>query len=431
MRSRATVLYLNLLVVLLSALGGTSAQAQCQKAGITGVLADPTTQTISLRFDLPVTDKDSKVKLASSWNLVDLSKEPPADPNQPPPPRPSIDTVTLERPDQFTKDYITAELHYDRPLNANHKYLLVILDMSFNECQPNKVVSAVVESAVITPTQIEAKTRFPIVPAPSKGRDDSDLYISGLLEGAKKKSATKVIDARVALNIPKIFFGRSRDIVPFADLKMSTNVGANADSLKLGLLVRSAYNTSQRMRESLGVTNYVWETEGRIESDPLFRNTNLVWGNTLYYLPKTIGSGAAQLSLLPFTGLEMGGNLKRPGGDMGDQGIVRATAGASAAFNFFNAKKQQVPISFQADYIRRWPLLSEFNFVKDAKSELVPLFSGTRPREYIQAKVIFSFNEFFGLTLNFDHGELPPSYLKVNRKYSVGLYYRTKLLFRP
>lgn len=430
MRRRTTILYLNLLAVVLLALDGTGAQAQCQKAGISNVQANPTAQTISVQFDMLVTDKDSKVKLASSWNLVDLSEQPSTGQAQAPP-HPRIDQVTLPIVDQFTKDYATAELHYDRPLDPSHKYLLVILDMSFNECKPNKVVSAIVESAVITPDQIEAKKRFPIVPAASKGRDDSDLYISGLLEGAKKKSATKVIDARVALTFSGTYFGRNRDIVPFADLKMSTNVGANADSLKLGTLVRTSYNTSQWLQENLRVTNFVWETEGRIESDPLFRNTNLIWGNTLYYLPQTIGSGAAQLYIQPFTGLEVGGNVKRPGDDMDDRGIVRATFGASAYFNFFNAKKQQVPISFQADYIRRLPLLSEFNFVKNEKSALIPLFSGTRPREYLQAKVLFSFNEFFGMTLNFDHGELPPSYLKVNRKYSIGFYYRTKLLYRP
>jgi hypothetical protein len=390
-----------------------------QQAGITGAIADPANQTISLRFDLPLTPRDTPhAGQANSWVLSNITTQ--NDPAR-------IDRVTVEAPDSlYPTNFLSAELHYTTALTQGDTYILSIPGLTFNGCKPTKLAFTTVSiPKPPTPGQ-RPKEPSPFADAKSTGRADSDIYIAGQLDGAKGTSAVKTIDAKVQLPIAISLFRKNQDLIPFFDFKMSSNKKADADSLKMGAIIRSTFVTDRRWLRDI-----VWDTEGRIEGNKNFKNMNGLWANTAYFLPPVIGSGKAQLFLQPFVGLELGGNLRSPVKAAEHRGIARATAGASAYLNFFTGHRLADAISLQTDYIRRWPLIGEISFTEDADKKLIPLFIGRNPRDYVQTKVQFEMSKYFAITVGHEYGALPPNFKLVDNKYSVGFVYKKRLLFRP
>jgi hypothetical protein len=391
-----------------------------QQAGINEAEADPTTQTISLRFDIPLTPRDiPDVGLPGSWILSNITS--PADPAL------SIDTVNVQSPDSlFPENLLTAELHYTVPLNARDTYILSIPKLTFNGCKPKKLAFTTVVILTPTPAGQPPKKPSPFVESKSTGRTDSDIYIAGQLEGAKGSSAVKTLDAKLELPLGVSIFRKNQDLVPFFDFKVSSNRKADADSLKLGALVRSPFVVNKRWLRDI-----VWDTEGRLEGNKNFRNINGIWANSVHFLPPVIGSGKAQLFLQPFVGLELGRNLRSPVKLAEHRGIARATAGASAYLNFFTGNGLLDAISLQTDYVRRWPVRGEISFTEDDHKNLIPLFIGRNPRDYVQTKVQFEMSKYFAITIGHEYGALPPNFKLVDNKYSVGFVYKKKLIFRP
>lgn len=391
-----------------------------QQAGITKAVADPDTQTISLRFDIPLTPRDTPdVGQGASWILSNITS--PADPAL------RIDTVDVQSPDSlFPENLLTAELHYTAPLNARDTYILSIPKLTFNGCKPKKLAFTTLTILTPTPAGQPPKKPSPFVDSKSTGRADSDLYIAGQLEGAKGSSAVKTLDAKIQVPLGVSLFRKNQDLVPFFDFKVSSNRKADADSLKLGALIRSPFIVDKKWLRDI-----VWDTEGRLEGNKNFRNMNGIWANAFHFLPPVIGSGKAQLFFQPFVGLEVGGNLRSPVELAEHRRIARATTGASAYLNFFTGNGLVDAISLQTDYVRRWPLLGEIYFTEDDKKKLIPLFIGRNPRDYVQTKVQFEMSKYFAVTIGHEYGSLPPNFKLVDNKYSVGFVYKKRLVFRP
>lgn len=391
-----------------------------QQAGINGAIADPTTQTISLNFDIPLTPRDTPVVgQASSWILSNITS--PANPAL------RIDTVDVQSPDSlFPNNFLTAEVHYTAPLNSGDTYILSVPNLTFNGCKPTKLAFTTVTIPKPVPPGQQPPEPSPFVEAKSTGRADSDIYIAGQLEGAKGSSAVKTLDAKIQLPIGISLFRKNQDLIPFFDFKVSSNRKADADSLKMGAMIRSTYVTDKSW-----LRDVVWDTEGRLEGNKNFRNINGIWANSVHFLPPVIGSGKAQLFVQPFVGLELGGNLRSPVKEAEHRGIARATAGASAYLNFFTGNGLVDAISLQTDYVRRWPLRGEISFTENDAKELIPLFIGRNPRDYVQSKVQFEISKYFAITIGHEYGALPPNFKLVDNKYSVGFVYKKRLLFRP
>jgi hypothetical protein len=391
--------------------------ATAMQAGINGAEADPARQTISLNFDIPATPRDAPVvSQGSSWILSNITSAVPAVP---------IDTVTLQVPDQFS-NFLTAELHYTAPLNASDTYILSVPNLTFNGCKPSKLAFTKVTILKPVPPGQQPQKPSPFAEAKSTGRADSDIYIAGQLEGAKGSSAVKTLDAKIQLPIGVSFFRENQDLLPFFDFKVSSNKKADPDSLKFGAMIRSPFVTNKSW-----VRDIVWDTEGRIEGNKNFKNINGIWANTVYFLPPVIGSGKAQLFVQPFIGFELGGNLRSPVKEAEHRGIARAMTGASVYLNFFTGNGLVDAISLQTDYIRRWPLRGEISFTEDKDKNLIPLFIGRNPRDYVQSKVQFEMSKYFAITIGHEYGSLPPNFKLVDNKYSVGFVYKKRLLFRP
>lgn len=422
-RLGAAALLLNAAPIAAAQSAAPAAPQNCetaQQAGINEAMADPTTQTISLNFDLPLTPRDTPAAgQASSWILSNITS--PADPAL------RIDSVEVQSADSLHPDnFLTAELHYTLPLRAGDTYILSIPNLTFNGCKPKKLAFTTVVVLTPTPAGQTPPEPSPFVESKSTGRADSDIYIAGQLEGAKGSSAVKTLDAKIQLPIGISLFRENQDLVPFLDLKTSSNKKADADSLKVGALIRSPFTTDQPW-----LTNIVWDTEGRIEGNKNFKNVNAIWANSVHFLPPVIGSGKAQLFIQPFVGLELGGNMRSPVEEAEHRGIARATAGGSAYLNFFTGNSLVDAISLQTDYVRRWPLRGEISFTEDDSKNLVPLFIGRNPRDYVQTKVQFEMSKYFAITLGHEYGALPPNFKLVDNKYSVGFVYKKRLIFRP
>lgn len=391
--------------------------ATAQQAGINEAIADTSDRTISLRFDIPVTRRDAPaIDEGKEWIISDITT-PNADLR--------IDTVHLEVPDSFS-NFLSATLHYTANLDRSHTYILSVPTLTFNGCKPIKLAfTTVVIPKLVTAGQ-KPQEPSPFAEAKSTGRADSDIYIAGQLEGAEGSSAVKTLDAKIQLPIGVSIFRENQDFIPSFDFKVSSNRKADADSLKLGAIIRSPFVTNWSWLKDV-----VWDTEGRIEGNKNFKNINGIWANSLYLLPPVIGSGKAQLFVQPVIGFELGGNLRSPVKEAEGRGIARATAGASVYLNFFTGKGFLDAISLQTDYVRRWPLRGEISFTEDDDKQLIPLFIGRNPRDYVQNKIQFEMSKYFAITIGHEYGSLPPNFKLVDNKYSVGFVYKKRLLFRP
>lgn len=391
--------------------------ATSQQAGINEAIADPSNRTISLKFDIPLTPRDaSAINQGSSWLISDITVANPAL---------KIDAVKLEAPDRFS-NFLSATLHYTADLDRSHTYILSVPSLTSNGCKPVKLAFTTVVIPKPVPVGQNPPKPSPFAEAKSTGRADSDIYIAGQLEGAKGSSAVKTVDAKIQLPIGVSFFTENQDFIPSFDFKASSNRKADADSLKLGAIIRSPFVTNWSW-----LRDVVWDTEGRIEGNKNFKNINGIWANSLYLLPPVIGSGKAQLFVQPVIGFELGGNLRSPVKEAEGRGIARATAGASVYLNFFTGNGLVDAISLQTDYIRRWPLRGEISFTEDEDKNLIPLFIGRNPRDYVQNKVQFEMSKYFAITIGHEYGSLPPNFKLVDHKYSIGFVYKKRLLYRP
>src|ERR1044072_8488883 len=265
--------------------------AQCEtskEAGISGAIADESAKTISFNFDLSLTPKDTSVAGApNSWIISNISSA-----------NASAVTVTkveLQAADSLNPQNIqTAEISYTGTFNSGDAYILSIKSLTFNGCSPQKPVFTIIAIPKAADTDKPVKPPSPFVSAKSNGRNDSDIYFAGQIEGARKTKAIKTIDLKVEIPIGVSFFKKTQDLVPYIDLKASSNKKADADSLKFGAILRSPFNVTNSTLNKV-VTNIVWDIDGRIEGNKNLKFINGVVGNTLYYVTPIIGSGKIQL----------------------------------------------------------------------------------------------------------------------------------------
>jgi hypothetical protein len=254
------------------------------------------------------------------------------------------------------------------------------------------------------------------------GRDDANVYVSGNAEVARKQKPDFKLDVKlereISLSDKTAFY-----ITPFVDFK-ATNDTEASDKFSGG-----AKFIARAPRKHIQ-----YSFSGELETDFKWKVINLISRQELKYLFKPIHfkeEKTIKAILLPklFIGGEFGSNLRSPL-QRDERGIARLLAGASLEFKLFepfektsflnklNIKK----LIWENKFEQRWFLTKEQSYDKEDGKLILKEF-GRKPRDYFSSNLHFKFNDFWGPTLSYEWGQLPPLYNKVNHNLKVGLTY--------
>jgi hypothetical protein len=412
-----------------------SAYAQCDKP-IGKVRHTEGSNKASVQLLFPITEEELNNKAkADQWLLVDVSTPTPERP-------PRVVFVTADRPD-LSQPIVNLFLVLNRSLDADHEYRLFAPFLTFEGCSPKSVPEAAFTvtkkkagTTVVggtTPPKEKPKTDF-FKKSASKGRDDSNVYLSGQIEGAK--GGKPQFSSDIKLESPFDTAGFFQELGPYFNLKASTAKAADANSMNFGLKLRHAFpfkiktvpGTTRLADKQPILSGIVWELTPGFESDRRFNNVNVLVGNKFVFVPRVLGN-SNRVYFQPFVGFEAGRNLKSPVNEAEDRAIARGTVGGSLYLNLM--PKADKALSFQVDYIRRFLLRREISFKEDNDKKLVALDLGRGPRDHLKLTLEYDFSDFFGTGLNYEYGRLPPNFELVNHKYGFGLIYKFKTKFKP
>ena len=205
--------------------------------------------------------------------------------------------VSSDRPD-LQQPIVHLTLFANRLLELDHQYRLFAPFLTFNGCKPRAVSEGVFavkkKSAVVAPgvpaprAGKKSDTNF-FKKSPSKGRDDSNVYLSGQIEGANR--GRPQFSADIKLESPFDTAGFFQELGPYFNLKASTAKAADANSMSFGLKLRHAFpfkiktipGTTRIAPDQPLLSGIVWEITPGFESDRRFDNVNLLVGNKFVF----------------------------------------------------------------------------------------------------------------------------------------------------
>lgn len=375
-------------------------------------------------------DDFAAARSPTKWIVVDVSSAPAPE---------RIFSVVDVREDRLDTSLPIANLFLtlNRSLEENHEYRIFAPGVTFlGRCRPQAVPegSLTVRPAAVAAAHVRTtppETNF-FDKSPAKGREDSNVYLSGQVEGAN--GSAPQISADVKLDIPWDTATFFHEIGPYVNFKASTSDDADANSLNFGAKLRHAFLVPVRFQEGTTtlakkqpfLRSVVWEMTPGFESDRRFDNVNFMFGNRVIFVPRVFGN-SNRIYFQPFIGFEAGRNIDSPVREAQDRGIARATVGGSLYLNL--TPKADKSVSLQIDYIRRFLLLREISFTEDDDNKLVPLAIGRGPRDYVKTTLEYGFTDFLGIALTYEYGRLPPNFQLVDHKYGFGLTYKFKTKF--
>jgi hypothetical protein len=355
---------------------------------------------------------------ANQWNLIDITATPSV----------NLTIMGVKPTGLLNNETTSVTLSFSGTLNVNHEYMLAAPNLTFLGCKAEAIPRAVVKINLTTSatppvsmTSTPKKNYFPRGKA--EDRNDSNVYLSGNIEGAKGGKAQYSTDLKI--EIPYVLSDSGNfDVRPYFNLKTSTAEDADPDSMNFG--GKFAINFFNRKD---GPVRYLLFTPaGGFEADTSFENVNLLTSQVLTCgIPGNKHTFKKRVRILPFIGYEVGRNVKSPVKEAEDRAISRGLVGATfyAAYD----RTEDSGISFQLDYVRRFLLAREISFKKDDNDKFVPVAVGKGPRDYLKATAEYSFSKFAGLALSYEYGSLPPNFELVTHKYSLGLVVKFKTKF--
>ena len=262
-----------------------------------------------------------------------------------------------------------------------------------------------------------------------EGRDDANVYLSGMLTTSSGNDLNGTIDAKLRRRVyltntvtnsdPAII----SDVGLVFDLKASGDPEADPDSMNFGAEWEMELTRARFKGPINYLFNYIYP---KIESERDFGNTNLLLENRLKIgLKRPVKKPWAPV-LSPFIGQELGKNLRSPLPEAEGNFLFRVKAGTLFNLYFEPGLKHLQTIELDAEYTRRWPLRRELSFEEDEDKKLKLVEFGKRPRDYVRANLNFLFKDSFGATIGYEYGELPPSFKLVDHKLKIGLVFKTK-----
>jgi hypothetical protein len=278
---------------------------------------------------------------------------------------------------------------------------------------------------VVTPAAPVPRPATILKAVKSTSKKDSDFYFAGEIvktSGVKTAYTTEIkIEPR---------FGRGLlTYSPFFHINTSTDPDADPDTMDIGFKVTRSFpfNYEETDKWQPRLTSVYLSVGGKIESTRDFDNTNFIVDPTLDFVisPFPIGKKAT-FTIDPIVGVEVGKNLNSPLPAAKGAGIARILGGLDMLLD--------IPIEHGIDgitlsgaYTRRWLLKRELGFkVNDDKTLSLTEF-GKSPRDFVEAKIDFNINKFFGPYIAYDWGQVPPSYKLLDHRVRIGLTYKFKL----
>jgi hypothetical protein len=335
--------------------------AQCEKATIDSASADPASARVSLAFSQPLADSTASgvvltVLDANSQAVVMLD----------------ANSIQYHSPDQPSKpSSVTFTLK--ATVAAVHTYFVTAVNLVFDNCPSDKPVTAFSKLIVGKKGEVDKRRPLPFTFSATKGRDDSDLYVSGMIQGAEGTKASYTGDIKAQVQVPiksATTLGNNRFragwwIVPSFDFKASTDPKSDGDCVTIATALTHGF----RLPSDL----FTWDELApgfAIESDKQFRAINSLATLRTDLLMRGFGSGNLQLYVQPFFMLAAGDNSRRPLAGAFPGGVVRPAAGLHIYLNLFKAPKPGRKAFIESEYVRRWPLLSEPVFTQDKSGNL-------------------------------------------------------------
>src|SRR5258708_11955063 len=199
------------------------ASRSCLASSIVGATVEPNNDgqlVLSLLFSAAVTDKTQLSQL-SNYLLLDTSSG-----------RfiPIVDVLPQ-------KTDITAELLLDPTvrITQDSKLHLFIKALTLKgDKKPNTLNGPVAVRLVSNAGLPQDKGSQHLVAA-GKGKDDSDIYLSGQANGARSQKFTYAADVKLSFPFKTVLFSRVHTFAPVFTYTASTDPKANPDTLGLGL----------------------------------------------------------------------------------------------------------------------------------------------------------------------------------------------------
>lgn len=321
----------------------------------------------------------------------------------------------------------------------NKSYHLYISNLTFGGAPPATTVQGpITVRGLEAPTAPDSSIDSTDLPKPawglgkSDGRDDSDLYGSYEVTSVRGADGATTGSADIKVKVPfRIdMWKRSSTIAPFFDLKVSSNAKADPDSIKFGVEWRIPSYVGNDPDASFPYTQIALASSGLIEAPKNLDNVNAVLEERLIFpCANLLGGGSkTKLYIDPFLGFEVGKNLKSPLPEAEGNAIFRGIFGANLRF------KQPVSgvfllksIGFETGYIGRVHATRELTFEKQSNGTYTLLAYDKGPKHYVNSKLIFKVNDYFGPYVGFEWGRLPPKYNFVDHKWTFGLLFKSKV----
>lgn len=322
-------------------------------------------------------------------------------------------------------------------LNNKDTYILSVRNLKFRGC--NTPIQTNYTRVSIRPKGVHS---YPLAVVSS--RDSSDVYLSGLVNGAQGTHASYTADVKLQLPVffPDTFLGGTTPsgtkkvrlyelaFLSSFDFKASTDPKSNGNSVLIGAGVRATVPVAagSHARGRL-ITDWLPYLGYVLEADKNFSNLNDILQFLNYFNTPAYGK-TLQFTARPVVGLEAGGNSKTAKGAVYQGTIVRPQGGLHIYANLFRNKTFTRAAFIESDYRRRWPLHTEPASSSDSSGKLT-FTKGTSPRDYVSTKIGYDFTQYFGFSIQHDYGSLPPLFTKVQNKYTFGLTFKMGLQYKP
>jgi hypothetical protein len=358
---------------------------------------------------------------------------------------------------QITASDIPAGFDFEN----NPVALLVILKPATGKT--NKTIISI----PVKPIGVEVAT-MPIPRAEADGKDDAEVYVSGKLitqvgEGPQMSADIKIEREFAAEGLPFLY-------APFFKLKTSNNSDEDSDKLELGVKFTNSFffanskedDGSESVGRDKGLNNILAraETQGDVrvprftqlkkrreqreyfelinsvllESDRHFKVTNFIVAPELKWnvRPKIFrneadNSPVGKLTFTPSFGADLGRNLHSKVVRT-DKAIARLKGSLNLTLSiprpFGNLIFQS--LKWENDFTQRWFLANEQAYDRDGDGNLILVGFGKGPRSHFTSNLQFKLNDYFGPSLTYEWGQIPPLYEKVNHRLTLGFTYSFK-----
>jgi hypothetical protein len=266
--------------------------------------------------------------------------------------------------------------------------------------------------------------------SPGKTKDDSDVYISGIVSPAVGAGPTYTIDSKAKYTVYSFGKSGASTLSVSGDIKTDNRKTADPDSFHWGL-------PYQHVSAHGPIEN--WSLLG-MELDKKANAINLVsapgitqvFGHTFSKAdPKhpNVPLVRASVGMSLTAGLEFGDNLRNDyavvnKSSRGEGAFLRGVPGA-AVYLVVPQILHLNKISLSSSYTARIPTTDELFLETRHTQTPIPLLT-SKTRHYLEDNLQFMVTEYAGFQIKHQYGSLPPAFNFVDHKVSVGLVFAFK-----